>query len=549
MVCSVFALFGQSKYEQLIEFNPQWKIVDPEFVNGAKEKVKSDQELVGLHLKYVLRVLRSADTEGLSPVQLVHRKEHIQVLDKYQKRGRFPVNFYREERIPVFIDQFNTHCAVGYLLKESNREELAQSIAQANNYAWVRELADNKELIAWQQESGLSIEELKLIQGAYDFYMPRALELPNRYEIPQKPDVICEYFDDSKKLKEEDKEIWLRGEGKNGVLNGNWEQNYEGGFPWIRGYFEDGLKSGQWFEYYPGSERLCRTEHWRNDKLNGIRTRYDRDGNIIEEILFKDGIAITKTNYDLFNDRKYIRVPIDSNRVQTQIWSLTGAILAQGVESIYNPGNLQWFQNIELTALNTAAISAQQISITNTGVFGGRSFDFFKPPLVEYHKEGEWSFYRQYNNQSAVIVDHGLQGSIRHYYGEFAPIFSDVLVKYDEKLAYDLVDSIHGVFDDNYLTWMRTYGQMNYTTLGVEYNEPNYHLDTPNEIFLGQIYGSQPMHLIPIKSIKSIGRLDQNHYRIGVWKSFNEQNKLIKMEQYYVPMKPEEIEEKEMKNG
>ena len=51
----------------------------------------------------------------------------------------------------------------------------------------------------------------------------------------------------------------------------------------------NGKRSGRWKEYYPGTAILCRTEHWRNDLLNGVRTRYDKNGKIIETILFKDG--------------------------------------------------------------------------------------------------------------------------------------------------------------------------------------------------------------------------------------------------------------------
>ena len=43
------------------------------------------------------------------------------VLADYARQGRFPINYYRQERIPVFIDEHDTHCAVGYLMQHTGR--------------------------------------------------------------------------------------------------------------------------------------------------------------------------------------------------------------------------------------------------------------------------------------------------------------------------------------------------------------------------------------------------------------------------------------------
>jgi hypothetical protein len=91
------------------------------------------------------------------------------------------------------------------------------------------------------------LDELKLIQGAYDFYLPNAFLLPNKYEVPQKPEQVVRYFDGKTK------KVWCLGEGSDGDLHGKWIQNYSASLPWIEGYFEHGKRSGRWKEYYKGT--------------------------------------------------------------------------------------------------------------------------------------------------------------------------------------------------------------------------------------------------------------------------------------------------------
>ena len=330
------------------------------------------------------------------------------MLADYAAQGRFPINYYRQERIPVFIDEHDTHCAVGYLMQHTGHEHMARRIAATNNYAWVREIEDEG-LAAWQEASGFSLEELKLIQGAYDFYYEHAFLLPNKYEVPQKPEQVVRYFEG----KDKDK-VWCYGEGTNGDLHGNWIQNYSSTLPWIVGYFEHGKRSGRWKEYYKGTDKLCRTEHWRNDKLNGIRTRYDREGRVIETILFKDGHAVTKTNTDHDKALRWVRSPLDSATVYTEVFTLEGALIAAGKERIHNPEGLSWFQNIELTALNTFAITARDGAPRPEEGVMVRRFDIgsFQQQipgshtLVQYRKEGEWVYYKDYLHRPGQCEQH-----------------------------------------------------------------------------------------------------------------------------------------------
>lgn len=382
-------------YDQLCAFNFNWKDYKSQAPKGPAVIFESDQAYVQAHLKAVLKVLKSNPTNHLNKTQRRSRRQMIHLLENYRNAGNFPKNYYREARTPVFIDEHGTHCAVSYLLQQTGHENVAKQIAATNNYAWVKDIHDPA-LVAWQAESGLTLDELKLIQGAYDSYLDNALFLWNRYEIPQRPTVMTAYFNEGRGLIWDGaaKEIWCLGEGENGVLNGKWIQNYSAELPWIIGFYDEGKRTGKWAEYYKGTNHLCRTEYWENDKLNGVRTRFNMEGEIIEEILFQDGEAVVKTNYDLDQGLKWVRTPIDSNLVWTEVYNNRSVLVAKGRESIYNPGNLLWFQNIELTVLNTFSIASNDNQVATFGSQSNGLTDFQAPPLVNYKKEGDWIYYR-----------------------------------------------------------------------------------------------------------------------------------------------------------
>ncbi|MGV3636425.1 MAG: toxin-antitoxin system YwqK family antitoxin, partial [Flavobacteriales bacterium] len=349
----IFPSHATNLLDQLRAFNPYWADHAIHLAGKPARTINNDVDYVQAHLAEVLGVLSLAPTSQLSADQLRSRRELTAVLADYARQGRFPINYYRQERIPVFIDEHDTYCAVGYLMRHTGEEAMARRITARNNYAWVREI-EEPGLAAWQQASGFSLDELKLIQGAYDFYLENAFLLPDKYEVPQKPEQVVRYFEGRDKDK-----VWCLGEGAKGDLHGHWVQNYSATLPWIEGWFEHGKRSGRWKEYYKGTDKLCRTEHWRNDKLNGGRTRYDREGRVIETILFRDGRALVKTNIDEERGLRWVRTPIDSATVRTEAFTTEGGLIAAGKERIHNPEALQWFQNIELTALNSFAISAR----------------------------------------------------------------------------------------------------------------------------------------------------------------------------------------------
>jgi len=122
---------------------------------------------VQAHLAQVERELLAADVSHLTDRRRANRMQHIAVLRQYRERGLFPHNHVAAEQTPVFIDEHDTHCAVGYLLAQSGHDALARKIARERNLARVPELVDEPELVAWLNEAGLTMEEAARIQPWY----------------------------------------------------------------------------------------------------------------------------------------------------------------------------------------------------------------------------------------------------------------------------------------------------------------------------------------------------------------------------------------------
>jgi hypothetical protein len=541
---------AKSLYEQLVEFNFNWKKHAGLAPDGNALDFSSDQAYVQTHLSYVIPILKANSTEGFTTEQKQTRVHLIGLLESYRKAGKFPVNYFREERTPIFIDENNTHCALGYLLEQTGFEPIALEIAAEENYDWVKDI-QHEAIPELQVLSGFTVEELKLIQGAYDFYMPNAFYAPNKYEIPQKPEVVEAYFDSNSGRAR----IWCKGEGVDGVLHGRWEQRYSAKLPWIIGYFSNGKRTGQWREYYQGTDKLCRTENWRNDKLNGIRKRFSKEGKLVEEILFKDGVAVTKTNYDLKQSLRFVRKPLDSTSVYTEVYTLEGALLASGNETVHNPGGLLWFQNIELTALNTFAITSRDISTSN-GQQGQESFIdpntgsglYNTPALVEYKKEGDWSYYKEYTvNYKNDTTKKDLLGILmkdyQHYWNEFYLVMHQI-EDLDLKEGYD---SIRIAYRDNYAEEFYGYGKDVYSHVEIRYHElrrfPLYAINqrsqrdwwSPPPSQYGQGTWDLGDQSETYKVIRSIGQYNAKRERIGEWKHFDSASTLYKTETYILP--------------
>ncbi len=138
----------------------------------AAVRVTPDEEVTRLraHFATVERELLAHDVSHLTPAQRAARARHIQVLREYSERGIFPHNHdFPGERLPYFVDEHGTHCAMAYLIARSGRDDLVGKVAATRNHAYIPELAADPALAAWLDEAGLTVEEAARIQPMYNW--------------------------------------------------------------------------------------------------------------------------------------------------------------------------------------------------------------------------------------------------------------------------------------------------------------------------------------------------------------------------------------------
>ncbi len=158
-----------SVYDQLCQLNKYWGAY-AEYDTKTSElsklvKFDSDRSLIKTHLELVENHLR-LNSAQLSEEQLKNRKLCLDILNEYHQAGKFPINTRHSYTVPYFIDDFNTACAVGHLIRASGYEALAQNIADNQNYAYIEDMqVDGVE--EWADEMGFAMEELKWIQPSY----------------------------------------------------------------------------------------------------------------------------------------------------------------------------------------------------------------------------------------------------------------------------------------------------------------------------------------------------------------------------------------------
>jgi hypothetical protein len=127
------------------------------------------------HFSAVLQELEARDVTHLTAQQRGAREAHTEVLRAYAQGGVFPRNHvFPGRRVPVFVDEHGTLCAMAHLIARSGHTELVERVAQSRNNAFIPELADDPELVAWVESAGLTLEEAARIQPSYNWEPPTA---------------------------------------------------------------------------------------------------------------------------------------------------------------------------------------------------------------------------------------------------------------------------------------------------------------------------------------------------------------------------------------
>lgn len=123
---------------------------------------------VARHIEGAEQVAKAAPPRGLDRLRLVVRALLLEELEEYRRRGAFPKNRdFRDRPRPYFIDADGTRCAMAHLLEVGGASALVARIAAERNNAFVRELADEPELLAWLDAAGLTVDEAARIQPSY----------------------------------------------------------------------------------------------------------------------------------------------------------------------------------------------------------------------------------------------------------------------------------------------------------------------------------------------------------------------------------------------
>lgn len=172
----VNAQMFNNAYEQLVQVNEEWKNQ-----NDIEPKLKSSSayhfteiQLIQFHLKQTEQLLRNRDVSKLSVELQKQRENNLNVLHSYWINGVFPINDLHQNRQPYFIDKNNTYCAVGYLMKMSGADAMAREIHNKQNYSYLFDIS-HPLLMDWASKSGLTLEELALIQPGYYANWPSSI--------------------------------------------------------------------------------------------------------------------------------------------------------------------------------------------------------------------------------------------------------------------------------------------------------------------------------------------------------------------------------------
>jgi hypothetical protein len=87
----------------------------------------------------------------------------------YIERGEFPRNHEVQGRRPHFIDDDGRICAVGYLIEKTAGRATAEAINREHEWDFI---GDIRGIEAWVRASGLTVDELAMIQPSYGFQRP-----------------------------------------------------------------------------------------------------------------------------------------------------------------------------------------------------------------------------------------------------------------------------------------------------------------------------------------------------------------------------------------
>lgn len=151
---------------------------------GGNAHIRAEAARLRAHFDAVDGELRAREIPELAADRGERRAQLIAWLREYRQAGEFPLNDrYADSATPIFRDADGTLCAMAYLIERSGRGDIVDRIARTRNTAYIHELTDDVELVAWLEEHGLGADEAARIQPAYGSYEPDEAEVSGDYVL------------------------------------------------------------------------------------------------------------------------------------------------------------------------------------------------------------------------------------------------------------------------------------------------------------------------------------------------------------------------------
>ncbi|MBT8494352.1 MAG: hypothetical protein KJO07_14955 [Deltaproteobacteria bacterium] len=137
-------------------------------LRGTAPKAAGDSERIAVHLEWVESRLRERTPLGLDPQQRQRRARLLAELEDYRRAGRFPTRSDRARgRLPVWVDDQGTHCAVAHLVAASGDQDTVAEVQRKHRFDLVKDMKSMR-LGAWAETHGFEVVELAMIQPTYD---------------------------------------------------------------------------------------------------------------------------------------------------------------------------------------------------------------------------------------------------------------------------------------------------------------------------------------------------------------------------------------------
>ena len=119
-------------------------------------------------LASVLETVANAKTADLRAGLAARRAHELDLLHEYRIAGEFPMDAVGP--VSVFVDEAGRHCPMAALISQSGRDDLVAEVVNKNNQLKLAAIHDGP-LMDWILDSGLTKDEVVLVQGAMDIDM------------------------------------------------------------------------------------------------------------------------------------------------------------------------------------------------------------------------------------------------------------------------------------------------------------------------------------------------------------------------------------------